>query len=353
MEEDAGKLIHKGNYSLVNFNRTGIPLLEIVSEPDIKSPQQAYDYLNTLKLIIQYIGASSCDMEKGYLRCDANISLRPRGDKKLGTKIELKNMNSFRGVRDALSYEVKRQQKILAQGGKLYQETRLWDNDKNKSIVMRTKEQAHDYRYFPEPDLVDYVVDKEMIEKEKELIGELPLKKKEKFVNNYQLKDKDADVLISSHYLADLFERTVDAIKKPKEVSKWIIGPFLESVNAKSISWQDIALDAKRFAQIIEYFLEGKINNLAAKKVLLSALDSDKDIDSIIKEQGLKQVSGEEELMQYVQEVISEHTKPVNDFLNGKEKAIMFLVGQVMRKTRGKANPKVVKGLLEREIRKK
>ena len=206
LEEDAGKLIHKENYSLVDLNRTGTPLLEIVSNPDITSPQEAFDYLTSLKLILQYIGASECNMEKGSLRCDANISLKNKGSEKLGVKVELKNMNTFKGVRDALEHEVTRQAKTLNEGGKIFQETRLWDSERQKTEVMRSKEEAHDYRYFPEPDLLDFFVEEEFIENEKQFVKELPQDRYKRFLDEYKLQELDVDVLISEKFLADYFE---------------------------------------------------------------------------------------------------------------------------------------------------
>ncbi|MCK5289159.1 MAG: Asp-tRNA(Asn)/Glu-tRNA(Gln) amidotransferase subunit GatB, partial [Candidatus Omnitrophica bacterium] len=219
MEEDAGKLIHKDNYSLIDFNRTGTPLIEIVSDPDINSPQEAYDYLNSLKLLLIYIGVSDCDMEKGSLRCDANVSLRRKGATQLGTKVELKNMNTFKGVKVALDYEVKRQTMVINKGDNIIQETRLWDTQKLKTVVMRTKSDAHDYRYFPEPDLLNFYVSDELIESVKKTVGELPLDKKRRFMKNYDILEKEIDVLISYSYLAKFFEEIIQFYSKPKDVS--------------------------------------------------------------------------------------------------------------------------------------
>ena len=258
LEEDAGKLIHKENYSLVDFNRTGIPLLEIVSEPDIDSPSEAFIYLTYLKLTLQYIGVSSCDMEKGFLRCDANISLRRKGEAELGTKVELKNMNSFRGVRDALSYEAKRQADCLENGKDIFQETRLWDESKRKTFIMRTKEEAHDYRYFPEPDLGDFSIDEEMINKERNSVGELPVDKRNRFLKMYSLKNEEVDVIISDIFLANFFEDAVKIFPQPKSIINWLLGPFLELANSGNKGFAGIKITPRNFSKLVEYFREGK-----------------------------------------------------------------------------------------------
>jgi aspartyl-tRNA(Asn)/glutamyl-tRNA(Gln) amidotransferase subunit B len=351
LEEDAGKLIHKKDYSLVDFNRTGIPLLEIVSYPDINSSQEAFDYLNCLKLLLQYIGASDCDMEKGSLRCDANISLREKGSSQLGTKVELKNMNSFRGVKYALEYEAKRQKQNLIKGEKIFQETRLWDAQKDKTFIMRTKEEAHDYRYFPEPDLCDFSVSQEIVDKEKEYIGELPLYKRKRFLSEYSLSENEVDILISNKWLADFFEEACRLFNNPKKISNWLVGPFLELVNSLPDKFKEVKISPQNFSKIVEYFCKGALNNLSAKKVLSLSLTTNDDVDKIISEGELMQVSGEEQLAKFIEETIKNNPKPVKEYLEGKQNAVMFLIGQVMRKTRGKANPKVVKELLEKSMK--
>jgi aspartyl-tRNA(Asn)/glutamyl-tRNA(Gln) amidotransferase subunit B len=350
LEEDAGKLIHKESYSLVDFNRAGIPLLEIVSYPDINSPQEAYEYLNCLKLTLQYIEASDCDMEKGSLRCDANISVRKKDTDKLGTKVELKNMNTFKGVRSALEYEAKRQINLLKENKEVLQETRLWNEKEQKSYSMRTKEEAHDYRYFPEPDLLDFYIDQGLIEEEKTFVGELPLKKKERFLKEYPLKDKEVDVLLSSKWLAEFFENCCKHFNQPKKISNWLIGPFLEQVNSLKNGFEDVKITPENFSKIVKYFCEGKLNNLGAKRVLSLVTDNNRDVDEIIKQENLLQVSSQEELDKLVEEVIKENPKPVKEYLEGKRQALQFLIGQLMRKTKGKANPKLAKELLEKKL---
>ncbi|MCK9613887.1 MAG: Asp-tRNA(Asn)/Glu-tRNA(Gln) amidotransferase subunit GatB [Candidatus Omnitrophica bacterium] len=351
LEEDAGKLIHKENYSLVDLNRTGTPLLEIVSNPDITSPQEAFGYLTCLKLALQYIGASECNMEKGSLRCDANVSLKNKGASALGVKVELKNMNTFKGVRDALEYEIARQSKVLGEGGKIFQETRLWDGDIQRTEVMRSKEEAHDYRYFPEPDLLDFLVEEEFMEKEKPFVKELPHDRYKRFLDIYKLQESDTDVLISEKFIADYFEEAVKEFNEPKKICNFIIGPFLEQVNTFPDRFQSVKLSAQNFSKIVKYFSTGLLNNLAAKKVLVLSINNNNDIDEIIKKEGLSQVSNESELKGLVEEAIKENQKAVKEYMDGKEQAIMFLVGSVMKKTKGKANPKVVKELLEKAIK--
>ncbi len=350
LEEDAGKLIHRKNYSLVDFNRTGIPLLEIVTEPDLNSPEEAYAYLTLLKLTLQYIEVSTCDMEKGYLRCDANISVRPKGESKLGTKIELKNMNSFRGVRDALAYEARRQIHMLREGKKLYQETRLWDESKGVTVVMRTKEEAHDYRYFPEPDLVDFTITDEMIAQQKEHIGELPADRRKRFIKDYPLDEKEVDIIVSSCVLSSFFEECLKCFDDPRNIANWIIGPFLEIANAKG-GLHSAKISPYNFSRIVKYFVEGKLNNISAKKLLASVFSTDEDVDKIIEKEGFIQVSSEDELSSFVEEVIEGNPRAVEDFRQGKQQVVMFLVGQVMRKTKGKANPKIVKEMIERRLK--
>ncbi|MBD3245754.1 MAG: Asp-tRNA(Asn)/Glu-tRNA(Gln) amidotransferase subunit GatB [Candidatus Omnitrophica bacterium] len=353
LEEDAGKLTHKEGGSLVDLNRAGTPLLEIVSMPDIRSPREAFEYLRTLKMILQYIEASDCDMEKGSLRCDANISLRRRGEERLGTKVELKNMNSFRGVRDALTHEQERQKEVLCAGRTVVQETRLWNVDRQRTESMRTKEEAHDYRYFPDPDLPDFSVPDELIAREAARVGELPLARKKRFAERYSLDEGQLEVLVGQKALGDFFEAALKYYSQPREIAKWIIGPFLEQVNALPQGMRGVSISSQNFAKIVQYFSEGKLNNLAAKKVLATAVLSTQDVDEIIREQGLEQISGEDELAGYVRDIISEQQEAVSQYLSGKTQAVMFLVGQVMKKTRGNANPKKVKALFEKELEKK
>ncbi len=350
LEEDAGKLIHKNDHSLADFNRAGIPLMEIVSFPDISSPQDAFDYLTALKMILQYIGASTCDMEKGYLRCDANISLKEKGAQVLGTKVELKNMNSFKGVKVALEHEISRQAKHLTDRRKIVQETRLWDSDKLKTISMRSKEEAHDYRYFPDPDLFDFTISEELIAKEKEKLGELPLEREQRFILQCGFSKKESRLLIENKELADFFEKTLRFYNEPQKIHKLLFGPFLEQVNLLDDGFDSVKISAKDFAKVVQYFNEGKINNLAVKKILSLAVSTGKDIDGIVKEKQLIQVSDQKSLEGVVDKVLAGNPKAISEYKQGKVKAIQFLVGQVMKETKGRANPQSVRDILKRRL---
>ncbi len=350
LEEDAGKLIHKDDYSLVDFNRTGIPLLEIVSKPELTSPAEAFDYLYSLKLILQYMEVSGCDMEKGYLRCDANISLKEKGADRFGTKVELKNMNSFRGVKAGLEYEIERQTNQLAKKKIIVQETRLWDSDQLKTVAMRSKEEAHDYRYFPEPDLPDFIISKKMIGEEKESLGELPEKRKERFVQQYQFSEKESCLLVENKQLADFFEKVCNFYKQPRKIYKLLFGPFLEQVNLLEGGFSSVKISAKDFAKVVKYFSENKINNLGVKKVISLTIDNDKDVDEVIKQKGLIQLSDEKGIEKIVEKILAENLKAVQEYKQGKSQAIQFLVGQIMKETRGRANPQLVRKILERRL---
>ncbi len=352
LEEDAGKLIHKDNYSLIDFNRTGIPLLEIVSRPELTGPQDAFDYLYSLKLVLQYIGVSTCDMEKGYLRCDANISLREKGTDAFGTKVELKNMNSFKGVKAGLEYEVRRQAGQLKNKKIIIQETRLWDSDKSKTITMRSKEEAHDYRYFPEPDLPDFTISEGLIKKERESLGELPFQREQRFISQYGLGKKESLLLIENKQLADFFEKAVSFYNKPKKVHKLLFGPFLEQVNLLEGGLDSAKISAKDFAKVVKYFDSKKINNIAVKKILSLAVANRKDIDEIIKEEGLIQLSDQKGLEKVIQKVLAGNLKAVEEYRQGKSKAIQFLLGQIMKETKGRANPQLTKKIIEGRLKK-
>jgi len=355
LEEDAGKLIHKQDeaISLVDFNRSGMPLLEIVSEPDINSPQEAFEYLKNLKLVIQYLGVSDCDMEKGSLRCDANISLRPKGQKELGTKTELKNMNSFKGVRSALEYEVKRQEKLLKKGEEIVQETRLWDEGKQITFSMRSKEDVHDYRYFPEPDLVPFTLGKDFIKRLKDgLPKEFYAQRIQRYLG-YGLALKEAEAIASSPTsIGIVFDKCLKGhTDKAKEIYNWIVGPVQAYANEKQKGISDLNIEPQELDKLIQYVATDKLSNLAAKDVLFISLDENKKIEQVIQEKGLAQVSDESELEKIVKKAIRENPKPVNDYLSGNENAIMFLVGQAMKLSQGKANPKIIKEMISRRIK--
>lgn len=350
MEEDAGKLMHPEGegYSLVDYNRGGVPLLEIVTEPDINSPQEAYDYLTRLKSILEYLKVSDCDMEKGSLRCDANVSIKPSGVKALGTKVELKNMNSFKGVKGGLEYEVKRQQSVIEDGGKIVQETRLWNAEKLVTASMRSKEEAEEYRYFPEPDLVPFVVDPAEIKRIKDALPELPEARAERFKSKFGLSDYDAAVLTGQVDIADYYEECVKLYSNPKIAANWIMGDIMASVNEKSINIKDLGLTPSSLAGLLKMLGEGAINGKMAKDILAEAIDSKTAPDEIVKKKGLSQMSDSAEIEGVVRAVIAREQKSANDYKHGKSNALGFLVGQVMKDTKGKANPAIVNEILKR-----
>lgn len=352
LEEDAGKLIHDENqdFSLVDYNRSGMPLLEIVSEPDMNSPQEAYEYLTELKLTLKYLEVSDCDMEKGSLRCDANISLREKGAKVLGVKTELKNMNSFKAVKSALQFEIERQTDLLNNNQKIVQDTRLWDAEKGITVSMRSKEESHDYRYFPEPDLAPFVINKEEIEGIKKLLPESPKARILRFVKDFGLSDYDANLLIQDKAIADYFEKCLAIFPNAKRIANWINTQVAAELNSRKLEIKDLKLSAQDLAELIKFVEEGKISNLQAKEVLSLMLETNKNAKEIIAEKGFVQVSDTKELEIFCDDVIKQNAKSAEDFKNGKENALMFLVGQVMKKSHGKANPKIVGEILKRRL---
>jgi aspartyl-tRNA(Asn)/glutamyl-tRNA(Gln) amidotransferase subunit B len=352
LEEDAGKLIHEAEVSLVDFNRTGIPLLEIVSEPDLNSPQEAFDYLTSLKSIIEYLDVSDCDMEKGSLRCDANISLRLPQAKELGVKIELKNMNSFKGVKDALTFEVQRQTQLLEADQEMFQETRLWDDQKAVTQVMRTKEGAKDYRYFPDPDLTVFIIEQPMIAQIKALLPELPQEKMCRFVKEYGLNEYDAKILVSSKNDAQFAESCIQDYpgKDKKEMVNWLIGPLLSEANARKVKLHELSLDKNELISLIGFVQRQEISYLSAKSVLSQLIATGKSARDLIVSGNLGQISNVAALSQVIETVIRENVKSVNDFKAGKSNALMYLVGQVMKKSFGKANPKIVGELIREKL---
>jgi len=355
LEEDAGKLIHEGSIdrssgSLVDYNRTGVPLAEIVSEPDIRTPEQAREYLNYLKKTLEYLGVSDCNMEEGSLRCDANISLRPRGDKEFGTKVELKNMNSFKAIEKALAYEQKRQRQMIKAEETIVQETRTWDEDKSKTISMRGKEEANDYRYFPEPDLVPLEINESWENEIKEKLPELPAVRKKRFIEDYDLPEYDADVLTDSRELADLFEECVSEYEDAKEVSNWIMGEFLRLVNEEKMEVEETKITGQLLGKMLKMMDEDVISSKIAKTVFEEMFYTGKDPEDIVEEKGLKQISDEDKLEKLVEEIIEDNPDVIEDIRNGKDKAIGYLVGQVMKETKGKANPQMVNKMFREKI---
>jgi len=354
MEEDAGKLLHEldgvpAECSYVDFNRTGVPLMEIVSEPDINTPEEAAEYLKTLRSLLQYLEVCDGNMEQGSFRCDANISLRPKGFQGLGTKVELKNMNSFRNVMRALEYEVQRQASVLDSGDKIIQETRLWNVDRGISESMRGKEEAHDYRYFPDPDLVPIVIEDAWIDEIKKTMPELPREKKQRFVNQYNIPEYDAAILTATRPLADYFEACARLGPQPKAVSNWIMGDILRHVP----DTRDIGVFPVTPAHLAEMLMmveKGTISGKIAKTVFEDMVASGKMPQAIVAEKGLVQVSDSAALEQAIQEVLNAQADKVADYRSGNEKIFGFLMGQIMKATKGKANPQMVNDLLKKKL---
>lgn len=355
LEEDAGKLSHAedGDYSLVDFNRVGTPLIEIVSEPDIRSPQEAYAYLEKLKAIMQYTGVSDCKMEEGSLRCDANISLRPVGEEKFGTKTELKNLNSFNFVQKGLEYEAQRQEKVLREGGEIRQETRRFDESSKTTVLMRVKEGSDDYRYFPEPDLVELVIDETWKEKVAAEIPELPDARRARYIEKYGLPSYDAMVLTQSKAISDFFDETVEHGADPKQTANWLMGEVSAYLNANDAEIEETALTAESLAGLIRLVQKGTISSKIAKKVFKTLITEGGDPEKIVKDKGLVQISDEGELKKIILPILDENEQSIRDYKNGKDRALGALVGQVMKATKGKANPQIVNKIILAEIEKR
>ena len=349
IEEDAGKLIHDdyGNESMADYNRCGVPLIEIVSEPDMRSPEEARIYLETLKSILEYTEVSDCKMQEGSLRCDVNLSLRPVGQKEFGTRCEMKNVNSFRAAVRAMEYEQKRQAEELDEGGVVEQETRRWDDVRGVSSPMRSKEDAQDYRYFPEPDLVPIVVSDEWVEEIRRTIPELPEQRKARYINEYSLPEYDAFILTSSKKMADFFDAAVSEGAKPKPVSNWLMGDISKILNDKELEPDDIPFTPAQLAKMIALIDKGTISNSAAKKVLDAMFAQPDDPEKLVEKLGLAQVSDEGAIRQMVSDVLAQNPQSIADYKAGKDKALGFLVGQVMRISKGKANPQIINKLLK------
>lgn len=359
MEEDAGKLVHSGstistsNSSNVDYNRTGVPLLEIVSEPDIRSGEEAKSYLEKLRSIIKYLDVSDCRMEEGSLRCDANISVRLMGETKLGTKAEIKNMNSFSGVQKGIEYEALRQAELIEDGGSVVQETRTWDEAQGITLSMRKKEKENDYRYFPEPDLMPIITEETKIEAIRATLPELADAKATRFVNEYGLSEVDAYNLTSLRETAEYLEEAIAAGADAQTAANWMLGDLAKMVNDNNITYAEAPIKPAQLASMIELITKGTISGKIAKKVIVSMWETGKDPQLIVEEQGLLQISDESAIEAMVIEAIEANPQSVEDFKNGKGKAIGFLVGQVMRASRGKANPGVVNKLLTKHLQAK
>ncbi|MCX7910113.1 MAG: Asp-tRNA(Asn)/Glu-tRNA(Gln) amidotransferase subunit GatB [Endomicrobia bacterium] len=368
IEEDAGKLLHaigkeELDYSLIDYNRAGTPLLEIVSQPCLYSVEEAISYLVTLRDILRFIDVSDCDLEKGTFRVDANVSIAEvenscEGEKlKLGTKTEIKNMNSFKAIKEALTYEIERQRKILTSGNKVVQETRLWSEELGVTKSMRTKEEAHDYRYFPEPDLLPLEIEEIFIEEIKKSLPELPLQKKKRFKNIYNLPDSDIDILVSEKVIADYFERVLtiysqsytqgDFKSVAKTVSNLIITEILGLINQEGLTFDKNKIKEEYLAELVKLYYDGVLSSKLLKEVLEEVWYTQKSPKEIVQQKGISQISDIDELKKVIQEVIAENQKVVDDYKSGKTQAISALIGQIMKKTKGKANPQLTHQLLK------
>jgi aspartyl-tRNA(Asn)/glutamyl-tRNA(Gln) amidotransferase subunit B len=356
MEEDAGKLKHgetpeTASFSYVDFNRTGVPLVEIVSGPDIRSPEEAGDYLRKLRAILQYLEICTGDMEKGTFRCDANVSVRPKGQTEFGTRTELKNMNSFRHVEKALEYEIRRQIAVLEDGEEVVQETRLWDVGQGVTISMRGKEEAHDYRYFPDPDLVPLRIDEKWVEEIRKGLPELPDEKKERFVRQYQIPEYDAEILTSSKPLSGYYEETVKSFNEPKIVSNWVMGDLLRELKRDEKEIDQCRVTPKHLAEMLQMIKKGTISGKIAKEVFEEMYQTEASPEDIVKEKGWTQILDEREIEKAIEKAMEAHPKQVEDYRKGKEKLFGFFVGEVMKQTQGKANPKLVNELLKKKLK--
>ena len=356
MEEDAGKLVHSGNTikdsasSDIDYNRTGVPLLEIVSEPDLRSAEEARAYMEKIKAIMEYIDVSNCRMEEGNLRADVNVSLRPVGSQELGTRTEMKNINSFKGLVDAINYEIERQTEVLDEGGFVRQETRTWDPAQGITLSMRSKENAHDYRYMPEPDLPPIVTSDELIEKYRTELPELPDARRARIEKDYGLSDYDAGILTSSRAMAEYFDTAVAAGADAKLAANWMMGDLAKNLNAEELDIKDSPVEPERLAGMIKLIEKGTISSKIAKKVF-KEMWSSKDVpEKIVKDKGLVQITDTKAIEAIVDKVIADNPKPVADYQGGNKKAIGALVGQVMKASRGKANPQVVNKMLAEKL---
>ena len=336
--------------SYVDFNRTGVPLCEVVSEPDMRSAEEARAYLNELKSILEYTGVSDCNMEEGSLRCDANVSIRPVGQKEFGTRAELKNLNSFKFIQKAIEYEVDRQTKLLDQGDTVKQETRLYDADRNETFPMRSKEEAHDYRYFPDPDLVPIMIDEAWVEELRKTIPELPEQKRERFVKSYKIPEYDAGVLTSSKPLADYFEQCTALFPQPKTISNWMMGDLLRELKKDGRNIVDCPVSPSALVDLLKLIESGTISGNIAKGIFEEMYQTQKSAGSIVEEKGLKQITDSSVIEKIVAEVLQANPSQVEEFKGGKEKVLGFLVGQVMKASKGKANPAMVNKLLKKKM---
>ena len=354
IEEDAGKLNHDDlqGGALVDLNRAGVPLIEIVSEPDMRSSKEAEEYLKKIKSILEYIEVSDCKMEEGSLRADVNVSVRKKGDTKFGTRTETKNMNSFRSIVREIEYEIDRQIDVLENGGTVEQETLRWDDVSGKTFPMRNKENSEDYRYFPEPDLVAINLSDEYIENIKNNLPELPESRKKRYLEEYKLSEKDAGIITSSRYLSDLFENTIKVCNNPKAVNNWIISDISRILNEDEMDAKEIPFSAEELGKLIILIDKGTISSSIGKKVLEELFENPQDPEKIIKEKGWIQISDEGEIKKVVSKILEANPQSIADYKAGKDRALGFLVGQAMKETKGKANPKMLNKMLLEELNK-
>ena len=354
IEEDAGKLNHDefGRGSLVDLNRSGVPLIEIVSEPDMRSVEEADSYLKKLKSILEYIEVSDCKMQEGSLRADVNVSVRKKGAKELGTRTEMKNMNSFRSITRAIEYEAERQIEVIENGGKIEQETLRWDEVSGKTFSMRDKENTQDYRYFPEPDLAIINISDEMIENIKKTLPEMPESRRERYIKEFKLPEYDSNILTSSKYLSDLFEKATAKCNNPKAVSNWIMTDITRILNEKEQEPNDIPFTAEELGKLVILIDKGTISSKIAKQVLEELFENPKDPEDIIKEKGWIQISDEGAIKEVVTKILEANPASIADYKAGKDRALGFLVGQAMKETRGKANPQLLNKMFLEELNK-
>ena len=353
IEEDAGKLNHDelGGGSLVDLNRAGVPLIEIVSEPDLRSAEEVELYLRKLKSILEYIEVSDCKMQEGSLRADVNVSIRKKGAKEYGTRTEMKNMNSFRSIVRAIEYEVNRQVDVIDEGGKIEQETLRWDDVSGKTFSMRDKEDAQDYRYFPDPDLVAIKLSEEYIQNIKDNLPELPESRRARYISEYKLTERDATLLTASKYLSDLFEKASEICNNPKAVNNWIMSDISRILNEKEIEPENIPFTAEDLAEVVELIDKGTISSAIAKKVFEEMFEKPEKPSKIIEAKGWIQISDESAIKEVVQKIIDENPQSVSDYKAGKDKALGFLVGQAMKQTKGKANPKMLNEMFKESLK--
>ena len=356
MEEDAGKLVHSGatistsDSSAVDYNRAGVPLIEIVSEPDMRSAKEARAYMENLKAILEYTDVCDCKMQEGSLRCDANISIMPEGAKEFGTRAEIKNLNSFRALERAIEYEVERQREVIEDGGHVVQETRTWDDAKGITLSMRSKEEAHDYRYFPDPDLVPVEIDDAWIERVKGELPELPIQRQARLMEKFGLPQYDAGLIVATKAMAEYFDAAVKSAKDPKAVSNWLLGDISAWLNNENKEITDLIITPEHLAELTNLVKDGVLSSKLAKKVFSEMLKDNKAPKQLVKELGLEQVSDAGAIEKLVDETIAENPQSVADYKAGKDRAIGFLTGQIMKKSRGKANPQMVQDLLRKKM---